>query len=60
MEMGLKIVLAGMMLFFAIRMWPAAKHHFKHGPKGSSNDWMTYALLMGGVVVFVLLLMKMV
>ncbi len=60
MEMGLKIGLALMMLFFVWRLWPAAKHQLKHGPKGDSNDWMTYAMLMGGVVVFVLILMKLV
>ena len=58
MDMGLKIVMAMMFLFFAWRMWPAAKDQLKNGPKGSSSDWVTYGLLMGGVVLFVLVLMK--
>ena len=60
MDMGLKIVFAAMMLFMAWRLWPVAKDHFENGPKGSSNDWVTFGLLIGGVVLFVLFLMKMV
>ena len=60
MEMGFKLILAAMMLFFVWRLWPAAKNHFEHGPKGSSNDWMTFGLLIGGVILFVLVLMKLV
>lgn len=60
MGMGLKIVMALMMCFFIWRMWPAAKDHFENGPKGSTSDWLTYALLIGGVAVFVLILMAIV
>ena len=60
MGMGGQILMAARMLFFVWRMWPVAKHWLKNGPKGSSSDWLTYALLMGGVVVFVLILMKLV
>lgn len=60
MELGFKIVLAAMMLFFIWRMWPVAKEWMTNGPKGSSNDWLTAGLLLGGVILFVLVLIKLV
>lgn len=60
MGMGWKIAIAAMMLFFIIRIWPTAKHWMTDGPKGSSNDWMTAAMLLGAVILFVLILMKLV
>ena len=45
-----------MMLFF---LYPAAKQWLKHGPKGSTSDWMglliPLALLVGFVVLLVAL-----
>ncbi len=60
MGMGWKIAMAAMMLFFAYRLWPVAKHWMTNGPKGSTNDWMTAAMLLGGVILFVLILIKLV
>lgn len=60
MDMWMKIgsaILLGMMIFF---IWPAARHHMKHGTKGTSSQWMNALFLLGGVMLFVLLLMKMV
>ncbi len=54
----MKIVWALLLGFFIWRMIPTASHWLKHGPKGSSKEWMTTAMLLGGVVLFVLLLMK--
>jgi len=51
MEMGFKLILAAMFLFMAWRLWPAAKNMLQNGPKGSSDDWVTFGLLIGGVVV---------
>lgn len=56
----LKIVVACLMGFMIWRMIPAAKHFFEHGPKGTTQDWMTTAMLLGGVVLFVVLLIAMV
>ena len=60
MELGLgwKIAIAAMMLFFVFRLWPTAKTWMQDGPKGSSNDWITAALVLGGVMVFVWVLIK--
>ncbi len=60
MDMGLKIAMAAMMVFFIWRLWPATKHALENDEKGTSNDWMTVALLLGGVVLFVIVLMKLV
>ena len=60
MGTGFKIILAAMFLFMAWRLWPAAKHMLQNGPKGSSDDWVTFGLLIGGVTLFILLLMKLV
>jgi hypothetical protein len=54
-----QIALAAMLLFFVWRLWPVAKDWMENGPKGSSNDWLTAALLLGGVMGFVWLLVKM-
>jgi len=51
-----KITMAAVMLFMVIRLWPAAKHWAENGPKGSSNDWLVAALVLGAVVGFVALL----
>ena len=60
MDMGLgwKIAIAVMLLFFAFRLWPTAKNWMENGPKGSSNDWITAALVLGGVMLFVWVLIK--
>lgn len=60
MGMGWKIAWAAMMLYFAYRLWPVAKDWMANGPKGSSNDWMTAGLLLGGVILFVFILIKLV
>lgn len=60
MEMVGGFALAAMMLFMAWRIWPAAKDWLENGPKGNSSDWMTAGLLLGGVMLFVWVLIKMV
>jgi len=60
MGSGWNIVWAGVMLFFVWRLWPVAKDWLENGPKGSTNDWMTAGLLLGGVILFVFILVKLV
>ena len=58
MEMWMKIAWAALLGVFIWRMIPTARDWLKNGPRGSSKEWMTTAMLLGGVVLFVLLLMK--
>ncbi len=46
-------LLLGVMVW---RMIPVAKNWLENGPRGDSKDWMTTAMLLGGVVVFVIFL----
>ncbi len=55
-----KIAQAGFVIMMILFIWPRAKHMWKESPKGSSKDWTTYAALMIGVVLFILLLISMV
>ena len=60
METILGIVFAVVLGIMAIRLWPAAKAHFEHGPKGSASDWKAVAFPIALVVGFVVLLILMV
>ncbi len=55
-----QLAIAGLMLFFVFRLWPTAKEWMANGPKGNSNDWITAAALLGGVMLFVWVLLKIV
>ena len=50
------IVWALLLGFVIWRMIPVAKHWLENGPRGDSKDWMTTAMLLGGVVLFVIFL----
>lgn len=50
------IVWALLMGFMIWRMVPIAKEWMQNGPRGDSKDWMTTAMLLGGVVLFILFL----
>ncbi len=54
------IVLALLFGFMIWRMIPVAKDWMENGPRGSSKEWMTTALLLGGVVLFVIFLIMLV
>lgn len=56
MKIGAAVLLASMAFF----IWPAARHWLKHGRKGSGAEWLNVTFILGLVVLFVLLLMKMV
>lgn len=54
------LIWAGILGFFIVRMWPNAMHWVKNGPKGSSNDWTTFIVLIAGVALFIAFLITMV
>lgn len=56
----MKIGSAILMIMFLIMIFPRVKHELKHGKKGSQKEWMGALGLLGGVALFVWLLMKMV
>lgn len=51
-----QFLIAGVLVFFVIRLWPQAKHWISNGPKGSSNDWTTFIVLMAGIALLVALM----
>lgn len=56
----MKIASAVFLIMMAVFIWPAAKYWLKHGRKGSRSEWMNVIFILGLVVLFILLLMKMV
>ena len=56
----LQVIMAGLMIYLVFRLWPVVREHYKNGPKGSSSQWLNFALLMGGIALFVLFLVSMV
>lgn len=60
MEMWMKIGVAALLGVMVWRLWPAANHWLKHGPKGSSQDWRAAIVPLLLVVAFVGLLILMV
>lgn len=49
----LLVVMALMMVFFLV---PAASRSFKHGPKGSRDDWLGFIKPILVVIAFVVML----
>ncbi|TCK18149.1 hypothetical protein DFR30_1413 [Thiogranum longum] len=60
MPMWSKILLAIFLVIMIVKLWPAAKHMMKHGPKGSADDWKAALLPIAAVVGFVIFLILMV
>ncbi len=60
MPMWMKITSALVMGYFIVRMIPTAKDWLKNGPKGTSKEWLTTSMLLGGVVLFVAFLIVLV
>ena len=60
MSTFLSIVLAALFGFMIWRMWPVAKHWMENGPRGTQKEWLNVSMLLGGVVLFVVLLMVLV
>ena len=53
MPMWMKISSALIMGYMVFRMVPVARHWLKNGPRGTSKEWLTSSMLLGGVVLFV-------
>jgi hypothetical protein len=55
-----KLISAGLLIMMLIYLVPRAKHMLAASPKGSSNDWLGFVLILGGVALFIVLLVAMV
>jgi len=60
MPMWSKILVAIFLAIMIVKLWPAANHMLKHGPKGSTDDWKAALLPIAAVVGFVIFLILMV
>jgi hypothetical protein len=47
-----------LMVAFIAVVFPRAMHALKHSPKGSQKDWLGALAVLGGVALFIWLLMK--
>lgn len=56
MPIWMKLMWAALLGVMIWRMWPAAKNWFENGPRGSQKEWLNVSMLIGGVVLFVGLL----
>jgi hypothetical protein len=56
MTLWMQIALAAMALFALFYFGPKAGEAVKNSPKGSASDWLGVLLPIGGVVLFVLVL----
>jgi hypothetical protein len=45
---------------FALYLIPRAKFMIKNGPKGSSQDWRGFLIIIAVLIVFVFMLIKLV
>ncbi|MGU9956512.1 MAG: hypothetical protein ACNYPI_02350 [Arenicellales bacterium WSBS_2016_MAG_OTU3] len=53
-----QILLIGVFIMVLVRMYPTAKHWLENGPKGSASDWISAAIAIVAVIVFILVLMS--
>lgn len=56
MQIGSALLLGAMLVF----LWPRARAMLRDSPKGSTQDWIGFALPIAAVALFVLLLMSVV
>ncbi|MFK7857742.1 MAG: hypothetical protein AB8B64_02905 [Granulosicoccus sp.] len=52
-DLWIKIPIALFCIFFIAKLFPLAVHWIKHGPYGSSKEWLNVSMLLGAVVLFV-------
>ncbi|WP_210330269.1 hypothetical protein [Aliikangiella sp. G2MR2-5] len=54
----MKIGSAILLTMFIFMVFPRVRQELKHGKKGSQQEWMGALALLGGVALFVWLLMQ--
>ncbi len=56
MKIGSVLLLGAMLVY----LFPRMRHAVKHAPKGSSKDWLGFAMIVAAVGLFVAFLIAMV
>jgi hypothetical protein len=55
-KIGTALLLGAMLIF----LFPRMRHAIQHAPKGSTQDWLGYLMIIAIVGLFVMLLIMMV
>lgn len=55
-----KWITAGLLLMMVVYIFPRAKYMLKASPKGSSQDWMGFTVIIIAIALFIGLLILMV
>ncbi len=56
----LLVAQAAFIIAMFLYILPSAKRMWKESPKGSNQDWLTFAAVIGGIALFVYVLIIMV
>ncbi len=56
----MQIVSALALVAFIIILLPSTRQMIKNSPKGTSSDWMSFAIPIIAVILFIMLLIKLV
>jgi len=56
----MKIVSALALIMFIIFLFPRARDMMKNSPKGSSQDWLSFAIPIAAIILFIALLIQLV
>ena len=56
----LKIAAAAVLVAMFFYILPSAKNMVKNAPKGSARDWMSFAIPMAAIVLFIIVLINLV
>jgi len=55
-----KWITAGLLLMMIVYLFPRAKHMLQNSPKGSTQDWTGFAMVLGFVALFIVILVMLV
>ena len=56
----LKIAAAAVLVAMFFYILPRARHMVKNSPKGSARDWMSFAMPIAAIVLFIIVLINLV
>lgn len=56
----MKIFSALALIMFIVILFPRARYMMKNSPKGTSSDWMSFAIPVVAIILFIMLLIQLV